>query len=450
MNVELNSRSAAWRLPIEPLSVAKAINFDDPASKRLRTQIWTGLLLVHIFIVVISRIVRLTTADASPEVPFLNQLLFVSMVVLASLGVVLRNSQYAEHVYGAYTLLIHLITPVILWSFGGTQGFGDIASMTAFVLALLYGFRRWMLATGSVIVLTLLYLIYLDAIGQPVATSIVISPQLLSLKLTATIALLVMVTYFINAFYRNLLNKYSDTQRELEAANSSLMHNEQELKQLAEDLQRSRRQIVTTRAEEQRRLSHDLHDGLGPTLAAQIFRVGAIRNNLHKDLDKSAELLIGLERAIDGTLADVRRLVYDLRPPMLDQLGLRGAITHFAGSYDAVFTIELDLADDMPLLNAATEVAAFRIVQTAVDNVAQHAEATHCTVSLSAEAGQLNLAISDNGVGIAPGRLNGVGLTSMCERSEELDGTFEVRAHKPSGTAIVVSLPIHIESEFDD
>lgn len=217
--------------------------------------------------------------------------------------------------------------------------------------------------------------------------------------------------------------------------------------QLTRDLQRSRLNLVTAREEERRRLRRDLHDGLGPTLAAQIFRVGAIRNNLYKNPAKSDELLAGLEAAIDSTLADVRRLIYALRPPLLDQLGLLGAIDNHISTLDVSFDITQTLPDTLPLLNAAVEVAAFRICQTALDNVAQHAQASQCDVRVWVEATELCISIVDDGVGIGQYALNGVGLTSMRERAEELGGTFAIATVQPHGTRVYAAIPIEMRGD---
>ena len=213
--------------------------------------------------------------------------------------------------------------------------------------------------------------------------------------------------------------------------------------QLTRDLRRSRLNLVTAREEERRRIRSDLHDGLGPTLAAQIFRVGAIRNNLHHNVEKSEELLVGLEAAIDKTLTDVRQLVYGLRPPLLDQLGLLGAIENHTSALDTAVNIELDFPEALPLLSAAVEVAAFRIVLTALDNVIQHAHATWCDITLLAENNQLTLTIIDNGIGIGHDYSIGIGLTSMRERAEELAGSLSIGNAEPNGTRLVALIPIH-------
>ena len=211
--------------------------------------------------------------------------------------------------------------------------------------------------------------------------------------------------------------------------------------QLTHDLRRSRQHIVTAREEERRRLRRDLHDGLGPTLAAQVFRIGAARQLIERDPVKADQLLENLEMGMEETLADIRRLVYALRPPSLDQLGLTGAIRDYVRKYDTQFAIDLSLPEKLPAISAASEVAVFRIVQTALDNVAQHAGAACCELTLSIVGSDLILEIADDGVGISAEYQAGVGLTSMRERAEEPGGTFTIRPMQPNGTYLMARLP---------
>lgn len=152
------------------------------------------------------------------------------------------------------------------------------------------------------------------------------------------------------------------------------------------DLQRSRERLVIAREEERRRLRRDLHDGLGPTLAAHTLKVGAARALVGRDPSAADRLLGELETDIDGALQDVRRLVYNLRPPALDQWGLVGAIrestTHYSPTSASVspgnasLRISLDAPPQLPPLPAAVEVAAYRIIQEAQTNVIRHAHST--------------------------------------------------------------------------
>jgi signal transduction histidine kinase len=223
-----------------------------------------------------------------------------------------------------------------------------------------------------------------------------------------------------------------------------------ELQLLTTDLQHSREQLVTTREEERRRLRRDLHDGLGPALAGFSLTVGAVRNLLLRDPAAADRLLAQLGNDIEAAVGDIKRLVYNLRPPALDELGLVGAIRARATHDGAVSTgnslhIRVEAPDELPPLPAAVEVAAYRIVQEALTNVVRHAQAHECLVRLS--CGQaLYVEISDDGIGLnADGMLKqhtGVGLLSMHERAAELGGRCVVETGGLGGALVRAWLPL--------
>ncbi len=215
---------------------------------------------------------------------------------------------------------------------------------------------------------------------------------------------------------------------------------------LTADLQRSRERLVTTREEERRRLRRDLHDGLGPQLAALTLKIETIRNRFASDQDLDAALVDLTERT-QTALSDIRRLVYALRPPALDDLGFLPAIHQSVEQYRRIGDDALDLTVDaphsLPSLPAAVEVAAYRIVQEALANVVRHAGAGHARVSLSLDGEQdvLRLQIADDGRGIPPHHRTGVGLVSMRERAEELGGHLTISSSPSDGALITVELP---------
>ena len=131
--------------------------------------------------------------------------------------------------------------------------------------------------------------------------------------------------------------------------------------QLTHDLQRSRERLVTAREEERRRIHRDLHDGLGPHLATLSLKVDAARNHLAKDTEMAGQLLRDLKGDIQQAISDIRRLVHDLRPPALDQLGLVFALREHIAQQNGNLKIVLHTSEDLPLLPAAVEVAAYRI-----------------------------------------------------------------------------------------
>jgi two-component system, NarL family, sensor kinase len=217
--------------------------------------------------------------------------------------------------------------------------------------------------------------------------------------------------------------------------------------QLSAQLRRSRQRLVTAREEERRRIRRDLHDGLGPTLAGLTLKVDAARNLLDHDPGQAHALLAEVKSQTQHALADIRRLVYGLRPPALDELGLISAIREQAARYQDVTNLcaTVEGPESLPPLPAAVEVAAYRIVVEALTNVVRHGQARNCTIRLSL-AGELALEIVDDGLGLPPDLRAGVGLTSIRERAAELGGTCVAETMPSGGTRVRVTLPLEQSS----
>jgi signal transduction histidine kinase len=213
------------------------------------------------------------------------------------------------------------------------------------------------------------------------------------------------------------------------------------------DLQRSRERLVLAREEERRRLRRDLHDELAPTLAAVGLSAATVGELIPNDPKEAAFANEKLRAAIRATVGDVRRLVYDLRPPALDELGLIEAIRERASRYgvgDDGFRATVEAPDELPPLPAAVEVAAYRIVQEALMNVSRHARASACAVRLACTESPslaLTIEVTDDGVGLPDAPEYGVGLHSMRERAAELGGECEIVRSWPSGTRVFARLP---------
>lgn len=229
---------------------------------------------------------------------------------------------------------------------------------------------------------------------------------------------------------------------------------------LTHDLQQSRIHIVTTREEERRRLRRDLHDELGPLIASQGLKLAAVRELLTSDPATAVKILDDVLTKNQNTIADVRRLVYNLRPPTLDELGLVGAIREYVQNSEQSglhVTITASPAG-LPPLSAAVEAAAYRIVLEAFTNVVRHAEARRCEISLGLEtedwrleigdypvssSQSLILQIQDDGVGLNENGRRGVGLSSMRERAEEVGGLCEV-VSEGRGVRVTAVLPLGV------
>jgi signal transduction histidine kinase len=233
---------------------------------------------------------------------------------------------------------------------------------------------------------------------------------------------------------------------------------------LTADLQRSRERLVAAREEERRRLRRDLHDGLGPTLATLSLGLDVSLKMLPDSPGEAEPLLRELKSQTQGAVVDIRRLVYGLRPPALDDLGLVPAIREQAskhgrladdpatfgrGSNKNALTFSVEAPKALPPLPAAVEVAIYRIVQEALTNVVRHSEAGNCRIRLSIDdaENELGLEVADDGIGIPEDRLAGVGMSSMAERAAELGGACAVEAAPGGGTRVVARFPLFTEEE---
>ena len=222
---------------------------------------------------------------------------------------------------------------------------------------------------------------------------------------------------------------------------------------LSADLQHSRERLVAAREEERRRLRRDLHDGLGPQLAALTMTAEAAKDLICSDPERAKELLDNLTERAQAAVSDVRRLVYALRPPALDALGLLGALQAHADHHDnGGVRVTVEAPEQLPPLPAAVEVAAYRIALEAINNAERHAEARSCAVrfSLDNDANALRVEIVDDGRGIGEERGTGVGLSSMRERAAELGGWCTVEAVASGGTRVSAYLPCGTDSGTAD
>ena len=212
---------------------------------------------------------------------------------------------------------------------------------------------------------------------------------------------------------------------------------------LSASLQQARADLVTAREEERRRLRRDLHDSLGPGLGAVTLRIETARGLAARDPERADAVLEQAVGDIGALLADVRRLVHDLRPPALDELGLLGALRTQARRLSGD-DLEIDVDGDPGALSAAVEVAAFRIASEALTNVVRHAAATRATVVLDRRPDRLVVTVTDDGRGMATDVVAGVGTLSLRERAAELGGRTTVSCPPDGGTVVTAELPLEV------
>jgi signal transduction histidine kinase len=211
---------------------------------------------------------------------------------------------------------------------------------------------------------------------------------------------------------------------------------------MAADLQRSRERILTTREEERRRLRRDLHDGLGQTLSAMAMTINMARIRLKSSPDTADELLRELHAGMSAVTGDIRELVYGLRPPALDDLGLARAVRELAGQSSPDTDVQVEVEGSLSELPAAVEVAVYRIVQEALTNIRRHAAASSARIAIQRERSVLRVLVADDGKGLPESHRAGVGLGSMRERAAELGGICVVSGEPGAGTRVEVMLPL--------
>ena len=235
-------------------------------------------------------------------------------------------------------------------------------------------------------------------------------------------------------------------QRETEARLAELQARlDQTVDVRTEELSGLSRHLLTAREEEKARIARALHDELGSSLTAVNMDLAWVRQRL--DDPVLATRLARAAEVLNSTVQMKRRIIHELRPSMLDNLGLGSAIESHAADFSGQIgvPIETDMPDELPRLRDGGSIALFRIFQEALTNASLHAQATEIKVSLRPEGERVVLEVIDNGVGVDSGaRAGGAshGLISMRELALHLGGTVSVtRGPEQRGTVVRVELP---------
>jgi signal transduction histidine kinase len=214
-----------------------------------------------------------------------------------------------------------------------------------------------------------------------------------------------------------------------------------------DELAASRADLVSAREEERRLLGRNLHDGLGPSLAAMVLQLEALGDVVDGDRRNLRPEVARLGERAKAMVAEVREMAYSLRPPPLEQLGLVAALRERALDFSTAngtrggLEVRVESAADLSRLPAGVEVAAYRVAVEALANTARHASATTCSVRLRLEKRSLEVEVVDDGIGITAEQRTGIGITSMRERAAELGGRFMIGVAPGGGTRVVATLP---------
>ena len=223
----------------------------------------------------------------------------------------------------------------------------------------------------------------------------------------------------------------------------------QELEQSRAELRALAARIQATREEERTRIAREIHDELGQALTALKLDLAWLGSKRSRGAGNSGAYRVidtSITDRIDETMEVVRRIASELRPSVLDQLGLEAAIEYLAKEATKRTGIEVTLqAEEFPKLPDEVASHAFRIIQEALTNVTRHSQATRVHVSVRRAGAVIILAVADNGVGFAPDSLSGIrslGLVGMRERALACGGTLMVQGKPGEGTAIIVTIPV--------
>ncbi|MCL5677281.1 MAG: sensor histidine kinase, partial [Firmicutes bacterium] len=206
--------------------------------------------------------------------------------------------------------------------------------------------------------------------------------------------------------------------------------------------------VIKAQEEERRRVAREIHDGPAQLLANVVLRIDVCQRLVDQDLQRLRDELHQLKDLVRVSLQDVRKVIFDLRPMALDDLGLVPALRSYLKDYQERSGIlpELVVAGQARRFTQAFEVAVFRLVQEALNNVWKHAQAEHAWVVLEFSDAAIRLVVKDDGVGFALSEArsegsNRFGLISMRERAELLQGRVQIDTAPKMGTRVSFHIP---------
>jgi two-component system sensor histidine kinase UhpB len=234
-----------------------------------------------------------------------------------------------------------------------------------------------------------------------------------------------------------------------------------ERRQAQEELERSHSELQdlvnmldSLRTEEQKRLAHEMHDDLGQLLAAMKIDLSTLQQHVQRQDEEAVKYLKSINDLVDAMVTSVRRIIANLPPKIIDDLGLLPALKSMIGNFESRYHIKCSLEVSGQELEVDTHIATavYRMMQEALNNVAKHAHATlvritvHCTDTL------IELSISDNGVGISPDsfhKAGSFGLIGMRERAVALGGHMKIKSSPLGGTSLSISIPTNTVSNTE-
>lgn len=218
--------------------------------------------------------------------------------------------------------------------------------------------------------------------------------------------------------------------------------------------------IIEAQEEERHRVARDIHDGPAQSLANLGLKVELCEKLLSINIDRTKEELKNLKQLVRDNLKDVRKIIYDLRPMSLDDLGLIPTVQRYASVFSDETSIETDIKvfNDSAEINSIVEIAAFRIVQEGLSNIRKHSNAKNVLIKIEGNGKKLYIVIHDDGSGFDAEQIynsndtlsGGFGLIGMKERAELLGGSLQITSVIGKGTKVIVNIPINGKDDTNE
>lgn len=210
------------------------------------------------------------------------------------------------------------------------------------------------------------------------------------------------------------------------------------------------KKIIRAQEEERKRVARDIHDGPAQSLANVVIKAEVCEKLINVDIEKSRRELQELKKCVRESIKDIRKIIYNLRPTSIDDIGLVPTVQRYIKDFQMETGIEVDfiILSQIDLEDPIKSLSIFRIIQEALNNVKKHAEAKSVKIRVEMTGTDLSLIIADNGIGFDMDILNiqttedsGFGLLNIKERAELLKGRLIIESQVNQGTKIVVNIP---------
>ncbi|ABY93315.1 MAG: sensor histidine kinase [Thermoanaerobacter sp.] len=203
--------------------------------------------------------------------------------------------------------------------------------------------------------------------------------------------------------------------------------------------------IIEAQEEERKRIAREIHDGPAQAMANVLSKSELCEKLITKDIEQAKIELKNLKNIVQQSLKEVRKIIYDLRPSALDDLGLIPALSRYIKNFSEETGIFVDFSvlSDYKRLSPEIEITCFRVVQEALTNIKKHSKAKNASVKFEFGMRFISIIIKDDGIGFDKENIGqGYGLMGMRERIEILNGKFEISSFKNNGTQIYISIPV--------